>query len=122
MTKPVPNGTADRVGVSNHAETAGRHETFARSGRYRSPQIEPLMSTRDVAEMTGEREQTVRVRRMRGDGPPYVRVGSRAYYHPEDVREWLRGRRFQSTSEETVAREAEARSVAKERRGRRGAK
>lgn len=61
-----------------------------------------LMTTRDLAAMTGEREQTIRARRMRGDGVPFVRIGGRAYYRSEDAEEWLLARRFKSTSEETV--------------------
>lgn len=112
MTKPVPNGTADGIGVSNHEE----------SDTGPLPEIEPLLSTRAYAALTGRAVQTVRIERMRGGGPPYIRHRGRAYYHPADIREWLRARRFQSTAEETVAREAQARSAAKAKRGRGGAK
>ena len=109
MTKPVPKGTADRVGVSMPAESgADRFAAVADAGRHRVPPMEPLLSTRGLAEMTGQREQTWRVRRMNGDGPPFVRIGKRAFYRPEDVRRWLEERRFQSTAEETVARVREA--------------
>lgn len=62
--------------------------------------LEPLWSTRDLEEFTGQRAQTWRVRRMNGDGPPFIRIGKRAFYRPEDVRRWLEERRFQSTAEE----------------------
>lgn len=63
-----------------------------------------LMTTGDLVRMTGERDQTWRLRRMRGDGPPFVRIGVRAFYRREDVEEWLRGRTYRTTTEETTRR------------------
>lgn len=37
--------------------------------------------------------------RVRGDGPPYLKVGRRVRYKPEAVREWLDARTTQSTSQ-----------------------
>ena len=38
--------------------------------------------------------------RMRGDGPPFVRVGRSIRYREDDLRQWLKARRRLSTSEE----------------------
>lgn len=132
MKKLVPNRAATRPDdrPASAVPNDGRKPLPRDVDPVRAPRaarflpIEPLMNTRDVAEVTGEREQTIRLRRMKGNGVPFVRCGSRAYYHPEDVREWLRSRRFQSTSEETVAREAEtsAPAVAPTKRSRGGAR
>jgi len=38
--------------------------------------------------------------RMRGDGPPYVKIGSRAIaYDRSDLEDWIRIRKIRSTSE-----------------------
>jgi predicted DNA-binding transcriptional regulator AlpA len=38
--------------------------------------------------------------RMRGDGPPFVRIGRSIRYREDDLRQWLKGRRRLSTSEQ----------------------
>jgi hypothetical protein len=38
--------------------------------------------------------------RMRGDGPPYTRIGRSIRYRQEDLVEWTKGRRRLSTSEQ----------------------
>jgi hypothetical protein len=62
-----------------------------------------LLSTREVALRYGWKEQTVRVKRLRGDGPPFVRLSrNRVGYREEDLAAWELGRRFSSTSEEAA--------------------
>lgn len=63
-----------------------------------------LLTTGDRVRPTGETDPTWRLRRMRGDGPPFVRIGVRAFYRREDVEEWLRGRTYRTTTEETARR------------------
>ena len=69
----------------------------------------PLLSTDKAAAHLGLRPQTLRVWRVRGCGPPYVRLsggprGGRVVYRASDLDAWLAGRTFTSTSAETVAR------------------
>lgn len=52
-----------------------------------------LLSTKEVAEVVGLTDQTLRQWRMRGEGPPYYRVGDgrryRVRYDIEKVEAWL---------------------------------
>jgi len=64
-----------------------------------------LKSTSQAAATLGLKEQTLRIWRLKGIGPKYVRFGGpkgRVGYREEDIEEWLRANTFQSTSEETV--------------------
>jgi len=68
-----------------------------------------LLSSKQTAEIIGVKIQTLRVWRMRGCGPRYVRFGGskgRVVYDPVDVTAWIEGRKAGSTSEETVRQEA----------------
>jgi len=71
---------------------------------------EKFLSTREAAEYLGLCEQTLRHKRITADGPEYVklgnRVGARVVYRLSALKKWLEGRTFNSTSEETVARQA----------------
>ena len=61
---------------------------------------EPLLTTAEVARMLAVSEYTVRAWRMRGTGPPYVRVAGKAIrYRADQVEAWL--------EERTVRPEAE---------------
>lgn len=66
-----------------------------------------------AAKQIGVQPHTLRVWRMRGFGPPYVRLGGprgRVVYSEQDIETWLAARRFRSTSEESarIAREEKA--------------
>lgn len=37
--------------------------------------------------------------RLKGDGPPYAKIGRRVVYNREDLDQWLATRRRRSTSE-----------------------
>ena len=57
--------------------------------------IEPLLKTKDVADMLGLKEHTIsqaRHRRSKTINIPYVKIGRSVRYIPADVREYLRGR------------------------------
>jgi hypothetical protein len=41
--------------------------------------------------------------RMRGDGPPYAKLGNRVRYQPESLREWIGGHVVKSTSARAAA-------------------
>ena len=70
--------------------------------------MDRVLRTREYAEITGEKEQTARTKRMRGDGCPFVMLSkNRVGYLESDVMAYLQSRRFTSTAE---AREAERRN------------
>lgn len=54
---------------------------------------EELLTEREVAAWLKLSVSSLKRLRLRGEGPPYVRLGPRAVrYSPEAVREWLRQR------------------------------
>ena len=61
--------------------------------------IPSFLSTDEVAEMVHIKPQTLRVWRWRGDGPRYLKAGSRVLYKLSDVLAWLERSSAQSTSE-----------------------
>lgn len=63
---------------------------------------QPLLTDHDLERLTGQKVQTWRLRRMRGDSPPYIKLGGRVLYDPGAVEEYLAARRFTSTSDETT--------------------
>ncbi|MBN1356899.1 hypothetical protein JXA40_11615 [bacterium] len=66
-----------------------------------------LISTAQAAEMLGVRPQTMRIWRVKGCGPKYVRYGGtrgKVFYHPDEIQSWLVMRTYDSTSEESARR------------------
>lgn len=69
-----------------------------------------LLSSPEAAAYLGLRDQTLRKKRMTGDGPRYIRLGGRrgkVCYSEQELENWLNARTFASTSEETVTAAAE---------------
>jgi hypothetical protein len=72
------------------------------SGSCRHP--EDLLTSSEFAAEIHSSPRTVESWRLRGTGPPFIRVGGRrVLYRWRDVLEYLEGRRFSSTSEEQAA-------------------
>jgi predicted DNA-binding transcriptional regulator AlpA len=70
---------------------------------------EPLriLKTRDVATRLGVSPQALRVKRMKGDGPPWTRLSrNRVGYPEESLLEWIKSRTFRSIAEERHGRPA----------------
>lgn len=63
---------------------------------------EPLLSPSLAAKMLGVSPAALEKWARVGGGPPYVRVGRLRRYHPKAIREWIDGRTFSSTSEESA--------------------
>lgn len=66
-----------------------------------------LLSTSAAADRLGLKPQTLRLWRLRGCGPAYIRLSGstgRCGYRPADIDRWLADRTFTSTAAETVAR------------------
>lgn len=64
------------------------------------------LTTMDLANRLNLKPQTIRLWRMIGQGPRYIRLGGlrgRVLYRLGDVEEWERSRLFNNTSEEAVA-------------------
>lgn len=57
------------------------------------------LNTAQVAAYTGLSESFYEKARVRGDGPPFIRIGSRVLYAKHCVDEWLAARAVSSTSD-----------------------
>jgi hypothetical protein len=70
---------------------------------------ETIFPTAGAAEYLGRQPQTLRKWRLNGGGPRYIRMGrgkaARVGYRLSDLEAWLEARTFESTSEETAARD-----------------
>jgi len=60
---------------------------------------ERLLTNDALAERLHVHPNTTEHWRLKGEGPPWIRVGRLVRYRPEDVEEWLTRNRAQSTSE-----------------------
>jgi len=61
-----------------------------------------ILRTADAARLVGLSESSLEKFRCRGDGPAFIRIGSRAVgYLVDDLDAWLTSRRRRSTSEPT---------------------
>jgi predicted DNA-binding transcriptional regulator AlpA len=54
--------------------------------------VKRLLKSKELAEVFGLEDNTLRIWRARGEGPPYYKVGSSVRYDQEKVREWLEDR------------------------------
>lgn len=71
-----------------------------------------LLTDRDVSALTGAARSTLAKLRMRGDGPPFVRVGASVRYPEDALAAWLSSLpRRKSTSDAATATPAAARTV-----------
>jgi hypothetical protein len=62
------------------------------------------LTTAEAAAVTGDDPTTLIRKRVRGDGPPFVRIGRRVRYIPRPLLEWLTDRPLcRSTSEADTA-------------------
>jgi len=64
-----------------------------------------FLTTAEAAERLRTASQTLRLWRLRGSGPKYIKPSrSRVLYAEEEIERFLEARTYQSTSEETVRR------------------
>jgi len=74
-------------------------DTSLTTGRCRHP--DDLLTSSEFAAEIHSSPRTVESWRLRGAGPPFIRIGGRrVLYRWRDVLRYLEGRRFSSTSEE----------------------
>ena len=62
-------------------------------------EVADLLDTPSLAKKLGVQANTLEKWRVRGEGPPYVKIGRRIAYNPTDVHKWLEARTAHSTSE-----------------------
>ncbi len=60
---------------------------------------ENLLGEKKVAEILGLSVRTVQMRRLKGGGPIFIKIGSRCLYRPSDVEEFIRSCAMTHTSE-----------------------
>jgi len=58
-----------------------------------SPELEPLLDSRQVADLLRVPPRTLDRWAYVGSGPPYLRLGRHRRYDPADLRAWLDGHR-----------------------------
>lgn len=65
---------------------------------------EPIAIDEQAAsELIGVSVSSLQKMRMRGDGPPYAKIGPRVRYQPSTLREWVERHVVRSTSEPVAA-------------------
>lgn len=72
-----------------------------------------LLTSEEAAKRLGILPQSLRLRRNRGGGPPYIRLSdsptARVFYPEAELQEWLDARpRYMGTGEERAAKAAAA--------------
>jgi predicted DNA-binding transcriptional regulator AlpA len=60
--------------------------------------MESLIHEGAAAKILNCKVKSLQAWRVRGGGPPYVKVGRLVRYRPDDVREWIDARIIRSTS------------------------
>ena len=58
-----------------------------------------LLTTKDAADLLRVSTSWLAKARMRGDGPPFLRIGRSIRYRQSDLLRWMRSRTHLSTSE-----------------------
>jgi predicted DNA-binding transcriptional regulator AlpA len=65
--------------------------------------VEPLLTDSDLENLTGRARSTWQKARLKGDGPPFIRIGRLIRYRPSEVRAWLDAHTsLRSTSDEAA--------------------
>lgn len=63
-------------------------------------QIAPLLDERDVAVILGVTRHALQAWRVRGGGPPFIKVGRCIRYRESDITKWLDSHTCANTSQE----------------------
>ena len=71
-----------------------------------------LISTFDAEEIYNDPRSSQAKRRMRGDGPAYVKRGTRIFYFRDEYEAWLESLRRSSTSDPGMKSASETSSAA----------
>lgn len=78
-----------------------------------APGVSELLTTEQVAAILGMKPQSLRIRRLRGAGPPFVRLTdsptAHAFYRRTELNAWLEALpSYRGTGEEVAARAEQA--------------
>ena len=63
------------------------------------PEEQIFLDQDESAEFVTLSPRTMEKKRFDGDGPPYIKIGSRVLYEKSDLIAWVRSHRRHSTSE-----------------------
>lgn len=74
-------------------------EGNARCVRQGIRSMKPLLDTAEAAPLCGQSVGTLENWRVQGVGPKFIKSGRKVLYDPDDIAEWRKSRRFQSTTE-----------------------
>ena len=66
-------------------------------------QVPIAVDEKTAAALTGVSVSSLQKMRMRGDGPPYAKMGQRVRYQPDALRRWVEQHVVRSTSEQHAA-------------------
>ena len=70
------------------------------AGRPIPEHTDALLFTSEAAFLTGLRKRTLEAKRLRGGGPPFVRISARAVrYRRKDLMDWIETRLVSTTSD-----------------------
>ena len=61
-----------------------------------------LLSRSEVQTLFGLTQRFLEVAAVRGDGPPFIKIGRSVRYRVSDLRDWIEARRVTSTSQEVA--------------------
>lgn len=76
------------------------------------PHGDVLLTPEQAEAETGYSKRTLANKRCDGTGPPFFRMGRLIRYSKLDIHEWMRSRRYRSTSEVSVESQRDADGVA----------
>ncbi len=66
-------------------------------------EVDEFLTTAELAKLIRVKPQTLRKKRLHGDGPPFVKFGNRVIYRRFDVDCYLAEKTFFSTAEVTAS-------------------
>jgi predicted DNA-binding transcriptional regulator AlpA len=85
--------------VSNDALLPQDERADAPSGRVIPLDPDALLYQREASYLAGLSHRTLEAMRLRGGGPPYIKIGSAVRYRRGDLVEWIDAHRRRSTSD-----------------------
>ena len=65
-----------------------------------SPGFEVLLTPKEATQCLGVSSSWLAKSRMRGDGPPFIKVGRNVRYTQAGITQWIKSRQRLSTSEQ----------------------
>jgi predicted DNA-binding transcriptional regulator AlpA len=92
--------TVGRVCETRRPDLPEPHMTTISNGAGATPALhDPLLTPAQAAEAVSLSEQTLRIARIRGNGPKFVKLGASVRYRLSDLEAWIASRVVGSTAE-----------------------